>query len=76
MPHEDIRKIVRVGHSSLAVVLPKSWLRYYNLGYGDSVKVIANGSVIIKQLSKEEKEELRRLRLMEEKELRESGLIE
>ncbi len=50
--HKDVRKIMRAGSSSFAVVLPRSWLRYYNLGHGDKVEVISNGSVEIKPLEK------------------------
>jgi len=38
----------------LAVILPKSWLRYYNLEKGDKVVVIANNEVIIRPLQKKE----------------------
>ena len=48
MPHKNNRKIIRVGNTSFAVILPRSWLRYYDLGYGDSVEVISNGNVMIK----------------------------
>ena len=48
MSHKQKRKIIRIGDSSLAVIIPKAWLRYYDLGYGDSVEVISNGDVVIK----------------------------
>ncbi len=48
MPHEDVRKIIKVGETSLAVILPKSWLRYYHLTNKDSVIVVSNGNVTIK----------------------------
>ena len=48
MPYKSTRKIIRIGETSFAVILPIGWLRYYGLGYGDSVEVIANGSIKIK----------------------------
>lgn len=53
-PHEDIRKIIKVGETSLAVILPKSWLRYYHLTDKDKVIVVSNGNVTIKPPVKEE----------------------
>jgi len=52
MPHEEIRKIIKVGETSYAVILPKSWLRYYKLTDRDKVKVISNSTVIIEPLHK------------------------
>ena len=49
MPHKQIRKIIRIGSTSLAVIIPKAWLRYYNLGYGDKVEVVSNGTIVIKK---------------------------
>ena len=48
MPHEETRKIIKVGETSLAVILPKSWLRYYKLTNKDEVLVVSNGVVTIK----------------------------
>jgi antitoxin component of MazEF toxin-antitoxin module len=48
MPHEDVRKIIKVGETSFAVILPRSWLRYYQLTDKDKVLVVSNGSVTIK----------------------------
>jgi antitoxin component of MazEF toxin-antitoxin module len=47
MPHEQTRKIIRVGNS-LAVTIPKPWLRYFDLSEKDKVTVLSNGAVIIK----------------------------
>jgi phosphate uptake regulator len=47
MPHEETRKIIKVGETSYAVILPKSWLRYYKLSDKDHVKVISNSTVVI-----------------------------
>jgi len=46
MPHEQTRKIIRVGNS-LAVTIPKPWLKYYKLDDKDHVKVISNSTIII-----------------------------
>jgi antitoxin component of MazEF toxin-antitoxin module len=54
MPHEEVRKIVRIGNSSLAIILPKSWLRYNKLHAKDKVKVISDGSVVIEPLTDKE----------------------
>jgi antitoxin component of MazEF toxin-antitoxin module len=48
MPHEEVRKIIKVGETSFAVILPRSWLRYYQLTDKDRVLVISDGSVTIK----------------------------
>jgi phosphate uptake regulator len=56
MPHEETRKIIKVGETSYAVILPKSWLRYYGLDDKDHVKVISNSTVVIKPRNVEEKE--------------------
>jgi len=50
MGHKSTRKIIRIGDSSFAVILPRAWLRYHDLKYGDSVEVVSNGSVKIKPL--------------------------
>lgn len=51
MPHEEIRKIIRVGNS-YAVTMPRAWLRYFKLKEKDAVKVISNGAVVIEPLKK------------------------
>jgi len=48
MAHKQTRKIVRIGNTSLAVIIPKPWLQYYNLGYGDELEVISNGCIRIR----------------------------
>lgn len=47
MPYEDIRKIIKVGDTSFAVFLPKSWLRYYKLTDKKQVKVVSNYTITI-----------------------------
>ena len=49
MPHKNTRKLIRIGNTSLAVILPKPWLKYYNLGFGDRVEVISNGTIVIRK---------------------------
>jgi antitoxin component of MazEF toxin-antitoxin module len=52
MPHEETRKIIKVGETSFAVIIPRAWLRYYKLDDKDTVEVISNGSVTIKPTKK------------------------
>lgn len=52
MPHEETRKIIRVGNS-FAVTMPRAWLRYFNLSDKDEVLVVSNGIVQIKPRQKE-----------------------
>jgi len=47
MPNVYYRKLLRIGNS-LAVALPPSWLRYYDLKVGDEVELISNDEVVIK----------------------------
>ncbi len=54
MPSKEIRKLVRIGDTSFAVIIPMPWIRYYNLKYGDKVEVISNGSIKIKPIKKVE----------------------
>ena len=56
MPHEEIRKIIKAGETSFAVILPRSWLRYYGLRNGDSVTVISDGVVTIEPPTQKRKE--------------------
>jgi antitoxin component of MazEF toxin-antitoxin module len=39
--------IYRVGKSSLAITLPRNWLRYFGLTAGDTVEVTGNGDLRI-----------------------------
>jgi len=52
MPHEETRKIIRVGNS-YAVTMPRAWLRFFKLKEKDEVEVISNTTVVIKPLQKE-----------------------
>jgi antitoxin component of MazEF toxin-antitoxin module len=51
MPHEEIRKIIRVGNS-YAVTMPRAWLRYFKLSAKDDVVVISDGMVQIRPAHK------------------------
>lgn len=62
MPHEETRKIIRVGETSYGVILPKSWLRYYKLTDKDQVKVVSNSNVIIEPPQEKRKTVERRTR--------------
>ena len=53
MPHKEVRKIIKVGETSYAVILPKAWLRYYGLDDKDHVKVVSNSTVVIVPPEKE-----------------------
>lgn len=46
MPHEEIRKIIRVGNS-LAVTIPHAWAQYFKLTEESYVKVVSNGNIVI-----------------------------
>ena len=50
MPHKETRTIIRIGGSSLGVILPRDWLRYYDLYHKDKVEVVSNGEIIIKPI--------------------------
>ena len=55
MPLLENRRIYAAG-KSLAVTLPKGWLRYFGIKAGDEVEIVANGDLIIHPLqSAEEK---------------------
>lgn len=56
MPHVESRKIIKIGDTSFAVILPRAWLRYYGLTDKDEVLVESNGSVTIKPPQKEQPE--------------------
>lgn len=53
MPHKNFRKLIRIGNTSLGVIIPKSWLKYYDLKYGDSLEVISNGSIEIRSIKRQ-----------------------
>jgi antitoxin component of MazEF toxin-antitoxin module len=46
LPHEEIRKIIRIG-DSYAVTMPRAWIRFNKLRGKDEVLVVSDGSVVI-----------------------------
>ncbi|MGB9841554.1 MAG: AbrB/MazE/SpoVT family DNA-binding domain-containing protein [Candidatus Bathyarchaeales archaeon] len=52
MPQKENRKIIRIGKTSMGIILPKAWLRYFALNAGDKVEVISNGHITVKPLAK------------------------
>jgi antitoxin component of MazEF toxin-antitoxin module len=54
MPHEETRKIIKIGNTSYAVILPRAWLRFFGLTEKNKVTVLSNGTVTIKPLKKRE----------------------
>jgi bifunctional DNA-binding transcriptional regulator/antitoxin component of YhaV-PrlF toxin-antitoxin module len=54
MPHEEKRKIIKVGETSYGIILPKPWLRYYKLTDRNKLKVISNSNIIIEPPDKQE----------------------
>ena len=55
MPHEETRKIIRVGTTSYAIILPKAWIRYNKLSAKDKLKVISNSNITIELLQTQKK---------------------
>ena len=47
-----MRKIIKAGNTSFAVILPRAWLRYYGLTNKDKVKVTSNSKIIIEPAKK------------------------
>jgi antitoxin component of MazEF toxin-antitoxin module len=54
VPHEETRRIIRVGNS-LAVTIPAPWVRYYRLEQKDEVTIISNSNIIIEPPSQKQK---------------------
>ena len=48
MPIKVERILFRVGEGSLAVTLPKAWIKYNRLKPGDTVEVIVNEGVLVR----------------------------
>jgi len=53
LPHEEIRKIIRIG-DSYAVTMPRAWIRYNKIRGKDEVLVVSDGSVVINPPVKKE----------------------
>ncbi len=56
MPIKVERILFRIGEGSLAVTLPKAWVRYNRLKPGDRVEVIVNDDVTVHIKKKPETE--------------------
>jgi len=52
IPHKEIKKIIKVGPASFWIILPRAWLRYYNLDDKDQIEVVSNGMITIKPLGR------------------------
>jgi hypothetical protein len=50
MPTKQNRKLIRIGETSLGVILPKGWLRFHGLEHGDNVEIITNNFVHVKPM--------------------------
>ncbi len=48
MPIKVKRGLFKVGEYSLAVILPKPWVDYYELKPGDTVEIIADDDLTIR----------------------------
>lgn len=51
--HKQKRKLIRIGETSLAVIIPKPWLEYNKLKYGDKLELISNSEIKIKMIKGE-----------------------
>jgi antitoxin component of MazEF toxin-antitoxin module len=52
-----VRRIIDVGKTSKGIIIPKSWLAYYEKQNGQSIKKVTiemNGKLIIKPILREE----------------------
>jgi antitoxin component of MazEF toxin-antitoxin module len=46
MPSLTIRKLFKLGNSTLVMTLPKAWIDYFKLKAGDELEVIANKALV------------------------------
>jgi len=46
-----------VGQSSLAIILPKPWVDYYDLSYGERLEVVSNDEIQIRRIERDEDRE-------------------
>jgi len=47
---KTIRKIIKIGRTSSAVIIPKPWLKYHNLSCGDYVEITPDEILKIKPI--------------------------
>jgi len=59
MPSISVRHILPNGNS-LVIVIPKEWLRFWELKKGDEVEVIYNGIMVVIPSNHPKKKEIRR----------------
>ena len=48
---KKISKLIRIGNTSLGVIIPKGYIDYYRLKRGDRVAIIATDVVTVKPLN-------------------------
>lgn len=51
--NKNIRKIIPVGKTSYAIIIPISWLRFNDLKNGDLVEVISSNILKIRPIKKQ-----------------------
>ena len=49
-----VRKIICVGKTSSAVIIPKSWLKYHNLNHGDYLEITPDKIMKVKPITLED----------------------
>jgi antitoxin component of MazEF toxin-antitoxin module len=47
------RKLFKIGEGGFALTIPKAWINYHRLEYGDTVEVIVDNDLIIQVKKKE-----------------------
>ncbi len=47
------RTVFKIGEGSLAVTLPKAWIKYNRLKPGDKVEITADETLIIRAINKQ-----------------------
>jgi len=52
MPSIFERSLIRMGKEAFCIVIPKAWIRYYQLKAGDKLEVIANEELTIRPVRK------------------------
>ena len=57
MPTLVERSLFKIG-SSLAITLPKLWVRYYELKPGDKLEIISNDGDLVLRVKKEVRESI------------------
>jgi len=46
MPHEEERKIIKIG-DSYGITIPRAWIRYFKLDVTDKVRIVSNSTIVI-----------------------------